>query len=314
MTNPLFKTLPANVPAQVKRANWLGRYLDVEKGFDKKLRVVLLDALSAIDDAFEEIPDDDGTKLGKRIRKRQLALSHNAIRSTIKSIFGDTTDLIKNGRADAAVAALEAGLYDQRGILAKLFKDPTQRRQYVESAKVTAARNIDAVITRTLESAKPLSQNVYRTQALANGQVDRIINRGLAKGDSAANIARDVRSLIDPNTPGGVSYAAKRLGRTEINNAFHAQAIHDAQTNPFVNSMTWNLSKVHESDPGDECEEYAEIGQFDVDKVPDKPHPNCRCYVMPDVEPYEDFEQKLVMGQYDSAIDDFFGLKLEHDG
>lgn len=312
MTAPQFNTLPANEPDPVKRANWLGRYLDVEKGYDEKLKVVLLDSLSGIDDAFEKVGDSD--KIGKRVRKQQLALSNKAVRNTINGIFGANANLIKSSQSDAAVAAVDAGLYDQRGILATLFKDPTQRKQYAESLRLTAARNIDAVMTRTLESQKPLSRKVYRTQALANGQVDRIINRALAKGDSAADIAKAVKGLIDPNVPGGVSYAARRLGRTEINNAFHAQAIHDAQENPFVTDMRWNLSKRHEDDPGDECEEYASIGTFPKEHVPDKPHPNCRCYVTAELEPYEDFETKLVSGQYDSQIDDVFGLKPVGDG
>lgn len=305
MTLP-FNTLPANEPEQVKRANWLGRYLAVEGKYDKKLKDVLLDALSAIDDAFERFSDSD--KLGRQVRKQQIALSHKAIRSTIRDIFGDATDIIKVGRVDAAVAAVDASLYDQRGVLAVLFKDPTIRVQYAKSLEATAARNIDAVITRTLETAKPLSKNVYRTKALANRQVDIAINRALAKGDSAANLAKDVKDLINPNVPGGVSYAAKRLARTEINNAFHAQSIHDSQETPWIDQMRWNLSKRHEDDPGDECESYYRIGTFDKEKVPDKPHPNCRCFVTPELPNYEDFETKLIAGQYDQHIDDVFGL------
>ena len=307
MTNPLFNTLPANESKRLKRANWLGRYLEVEGKYDKKLKSVLLDALSDIDEAFEKVGDSD--QLSKRVRRQQLALSNKAVRSTIRDVFGQNTNLIRDSKSDAAVAAVDAQLYDQRGILATLFKDPIQRQQYAESLRVTASRNIDAVMTRTLESAKPLSRNVYRTQALAKGQVDKIINRGLAKGDSAANIARDVKSLIDPNVSGGVSYAARRLGRTEINNAFHAQAIHDAQENPFVDAMKWNLSKVHASDPGDECEEYAAMPPFPLDQVPDKPHPNCRCFVTAELEDYDQWHSKLITGQYDSQIDDVFGLQ-----
>ena len=308
MSNPLFNTLPANEPDPVKRANWLGRYLDVEKGYDEKLKVVLLDSLSGIDDAFEKVGDSD--KIGKRVRKQQLALSNKAVRNTIKEIFGANTNLIKSGQSDAAVAALDAGLYDQRSILATLFKDPIQREQYAKSLRLTAARNIDAVMTRTLETKRPLSQKVYRTEALAKGQVDKIINRALARGDSAADIAKAVKGLIDPNVPGGVSYAARRLGRTEINNAFHAQSIHDAQNTPWVEGMRWNLSKRHEDDPGDECETYYEIGVFDKEHVPDKPHPNCRCFVTPELNAYQDFEDALIQGKYDRHIDEVFGLSL----
>lgn len=289
----------------VQKANWLGRYLDVERKFDEKLKSVLSDAVIGIDKAFGDLTGDN---ISSKVRRVQISQSHKAIRSVIKSIFGDTTDLITDHRQDAAVAAVDATLFDQRGILARLFSDPQERKDYAESLRLGARRNIEAVIVRAIESEKPLSARVYKTEALANGQVTQAINRALANGDSAEKLARDVRALIDPNTPGGVSYAAKRLGRTEINNAFHAQSIHDAKELPWVKSMTWHLSKVHVSDPGDECEEYSKHGSFPIDKVPDKPHPNCRCYVTPDQQDYDEFEDELLSGEYDEYLDDFLGV------
>jgi len=71
-----------------------------------------------------------------------------------------------------------------------------------------------------------------------------------------------------------VGYAAKRLARTEINNAFHAQAIADVQEKPWVEHVTWHLSKMHKPIPGDLCETY-DGQQFSTDLVPLKPHPQC---------------------------------------
>lgn len=287
------------------RANWLGRYLAVERKFDDKLKDVLTDALSGVDDAFGKL----GNKFSDKVRRAQLSQSSRALRSVIGDIFGSTGNLIREHRQDAAVAAVDAGLYDQSSILARLFPNSRDRETYADSLRQTGRRNIESVMTRVLETELPLSKRVYKSQALATGQVSTIINRALARGDSAANIARDVKALIDPAVPGGVSYAAKRLGRTEINNAFHAQSIHDAQETPWVQSMRWHLSKVHVSDPGDECEDYALIGLFAINLVPHKPHPNCRCFVTPELPDYQTFENGLLTGQYDSYLDDVLGFE-----
>lgn len=298
-------TSPA--PDPVRRANWLGRYLSVEKKFDSKLRDVLLDSLSGIDEAFENL----GDKFSDKVRRVQLSQSNRALRKVIGSIYRDTDNLIRKHRQDAAMAAVDAALYDQRSILSSLFPDPVARRAYADSLRQTGRRNIEAVAARVLDTEKPLSARVYNSEALANGLVSRTINRALARGDSAANLARDVRDLIDPSVPGGVSYAAKRLGRTEINNAFHAQSIYDAQESPWVKQMRWHLSKTHEIQ-GCDCEKYFKIGLFPIDAVPEKPHPNCRCFVTPELPDYADFESDLLAGEFDDELDKLLGF--DEDG
>jgi hypothetical protein len=290
-------------PKLIRRANWLGRYLAVERGFDDELYKVLTQSAKDVDKALVKLTDK--TNISSRIRGTQLSLVHNEMRRQMRDLFGPVSNLIRDHRKTAAKAAVEAGLYDQSRFLSMAFPNPADRAYYEESLKQTAQRNIESVMTRVLESHKPLSKNVYKTEALSKGMVDRAINAGLARGDSADDIAKSVRNLIDPKVPGGVSYAAKRLGRTEINNAYHAQSIHDAQEAPWTTEVRWNLSKVHKDDPGDACEEYADMGTFQVGHVPEKPHPNCRCYVTPELPDHEQFQQRLVAGQYDQYLDNF---------
>lgn len=286
------------------RANWLGRYLDVENGAVDKLSAVLSDAADSIDDTFNKFVPKN---FSGQVTRSRLALVSKAIRDKVKGIFGDTTNIIKNGQENAAVAAVNAQLYSDKSVLSQMFSSQADRDQYADSLRQTAKRNIDAVMTRVLETEKPLSTRVYHTQAIANGQVNQIINRSLAKGESAAELAKAVKSSILPNTPGGVSYAAKRLARTEINNAFHAQSIHDSQESPWVEQMEWNLSKTHKEDPGDECEQYAKQKLFPKENVPEKPHPNCRCFVTPKAMDYDQFENALVAGQFNSYVDNVMG-------
>lgn len=293
--------LPSNDPPQRKRANWLGRYLDVEGKFDDRLKDVLVQATSDISDAFGDLRED---LFSAKVRRVQVAQSGKAIRRIINGLFGTEHDLIREHQQDAAMAATDAALYDQRGLLSSIFK-PAELQTYAKSLELTAARNIDAVMTRVLETEKPLSARVYNSRALAQGLVSREINKVLATGGSAKDLAKNVTSLIDPNTPGGVSYAARRLGRTELNNAFHAQSIHDAQAVPWIEQMEWHLSKRHETDPGDECEDYALTQYFSTDQVPEKPHPNCRCFVTPKVPDRESFVQAVDSGQYNDYLDNW---------
>lgn len=284
-----------------------------------------------------------------------MALARKAIRGITRRFFGEVGGLIADYREDAAVAATEAMLFEEKDVLARVFESTTDRRNYAksmkesarqnirsvdssmaarkgspfprrkpiksgrmikhrndkadftQSLKQTAKRNIESVAVREKYTQRPLSEKVWRTKALADGLIGREINKGLARGASADEIAKAVIHMVRPDTPGGVSYAAKRLGRTEINNAFHFQAKQDAQNIPWINQMRWHLSKVHEDDPGDACEDYEQIGFFPVEKVPDKPHPNCRCFVTPVNEPYESFEQKLIQGHYDEHIREQLG-------
>lgn len=284
-----------------KRNNWLGKYLAVERGMDEQVYAALKDAMVAVDGSLVALVGEE-TK-SAATRRLQLALTHKEIRSHMTDLFGNVEGTLKEYHGKAAVAAVDAALDDEKRLLSKIFKDKVAAEQYATSLRASANRNIESVMTRVLETKQPLSKRVYKTRALSTGLVDRAINNGIARGDSYTKIANDVKSLIDPDVPGGVTYAAKRLARTETNNAFHAQAIHDAQDKPWTQQMRWNLSKVHQPDDGDPCEEYARQGVFPVEKVPGKPHPHCRCFVTP--EPVDDdvFDHAVMSGQYDNYLD-----------
>jgi hypothetical protein len=285
------------------RSNWLGRYLDIEKSADKDLFQALADATAAIDKSLLALKGS--TAEGAAVRRVQLALAHKEIRKEMTSLFGDVGNLIRGYNGKAAVAAVDAALSHETRTLGKLFKTKADRANYSASLRQSAQRNIESVVTRVLATQQPLSQRVYKTRALANGMVSKALNNGLARGDSADLIAVAVHDLISPNVIGGVSYAAKRLARTEIGNAFHAQSIASAQDQPWVHQMRWNLSKQHRDDPGDYCEDYAQIGLFPVENIPDKPHPNCRCFVTPEVDDDDTFDNQLFMGHFDAYLDEF---------
>jgi hypothetical protein len=133
---------------------------------------------------------------------------------------------------------------------------------------------------------------------------------------SAKEIAKQVFRFIDPETPGGASYAALRLGRTELNNAFHTNSIKQAQAMPWVEGVKWNLSGSHPRP--DECNEYAEDthyrggdgGVFLPQDVPPKPHPNCLCFTTTETQSDEDFIASYRAGDYN---DYFASIGLQND-
>lgn len=228
--------------------------------------------------------------------------SQGAITFALNELFKLTGQIIRSGQQEAALAALDAQLEDEQEILEILYPESKEREAVKESLRVTAQRQVQAMMTRILKSERPLSRRIYRTEAIAKNQIGNVVNGHLARGSSAADIAKDVKAFFNPNVPGGVSYAAKRLARTEIHNAFHAQSIQDMEDRPWIEKVAWNLSKTHD-EQGCVCEEYAKQ-EFTPDNTPMPPHPGCMCYVTPVLIPYEYFAQNLKIGLYNKWIEE----------
>jgi hypothetical protein len=147
---------------------------------------------------------------------------------------------------------------------------------------------------------RALSKRVYSSRALHENKVEDIVRSGLISNLSAKELAADVYKYVSPTTPGGASYAAMRLARTEINNAFHERQIAGARR-PGVEAVQWNLSGSHKVP--DECNVYAEHEPYDPDEIPEKPHPQCFCYLTYVTSPREDFKKELEAGKWDDEID-----------
>jgi hypothetical protein len=281
-----------------QRSNWLLRYLGVQRVYDK----VVIDALEMAAIDADHAFDNLGTvKIGERTRRYQINLARKELRKIINDLFRGFVPVIGKGQQDAAQAAEEAAIKEDAKVLAALFPDANLRKANEAAFKESARQGIQAMVNRVIgvSPTYPLSRRVYRAGSLASGKLDRDINSSLARGASARELADIARKSVSPKVAGGVSYAALRLARTEINNAFHAQSIGSMEDKPWVESVHWNLSKVHTEDPGDLCEEYADIGTFDKTNVPVKPHPQCMCYITPDMADFADFAASLQSGAYD---------------
>lgn len=293
MTRPLKLT-------QDQRETWLHRYLRVQRRYDKEVNQALRDAS---EDIAKRIEDLEGkSNIGAKVRRVQLLGANGMVTQGLHSLYENVLTITRHGQDDAAGAAAKAFIADSEQILEELIPDEYQRRVFEKSFRQSSMRGVQAMVTRILETELPLSERVWRSEAFARGQLSRVINSSLAAGDGPAELAKRVRYYVSPTAPGGVSYAARRLARTEINNAFHAQSISQAEDAPWVVEMQWRLSSSHVPTKGDECEAYAMQGTFDKDKVPRKPHPNCLCTVIPVMESDDEFFETLMSGGYDAWI------------
>lgn len=242
-------------------------------------------------------------QFGKMSRARQQQLIAREMHKTMRSMWEGVGHLAILGEKEVAKAALEA-----TGPLQRLMSGNDLSRQVERSLLATAKAGVDSYISRE-ESLRALSRRVYKNVALHSGVVDREIAKGLLRGLSAQELAAVIRDYISPNVRGGSSYAAMRLARTEINNAFHQTAIRYTREMPWVEGYRWQLSSSHPRT--DICNDYANEshghggrGIYSKTDVPGKPHPQCLCYITPVSVENAVFYRRLRSGAYDRYIRD----------
>lgn len=296
MTNPLTDD------SDELRKRWLERFIRTLSPYDTKLKKVLTQASKDADEALTALSKSSTFSSG--VRTAQIKMAQTEIQSLLDGVFKNVTPIIKDGQSGTAIAAANALTETDRQYLAAAFNSTNDVNAFIKSQRQSASVGVANAISRVTGSDIPLSARVYRTEKLANRWVQNRVNSSILRGDAARDIAKIVRDSIKPSVPGGVSYAALRLGRTELNNAFHCTAITMAQDRPWIKSMDWKLSHVHVIDPFTQeiCEEYA-LRVWPVGQVPPKPHPQCRCYVTPRLEAFDSFLSSLTTGQYTDWIE-----------
>jgi hypothetical protein len=253
---------------------------------------------------------DTSTRFSDTVRRNQLRAVLAEIRAEQISMWRSIGDEIQAGRHAGAIAAQEAleeiGRVVYAGLPASVADD------LVRTLRHTARAGIDTAYARI---PRALSTRVYDNALLSSGKIDQIIMSSLAQGLSAKEFARDVYRYISPTTPGGASYAAMRLARTEINNAFHQQQI-EAANAPGIKAIKWNLSGSHPRP--DECNILAERdsyrlggGVYPVAQVPDKPHPHCFCFLTYVSMDPEEFIEELRAGTFDQDLRNRYQMNLD---
>lgn len=289
--------------------------MSLQQKHDKSLLLVLSRAAADAEREISKYKNKEG--VGAQVRVAQLMGARGAISRILSYMWRDVGRITRAGQQEAQAAAIEKSFDWEEVLLARAVPDKDQRNALRKSLVAAADKNIDAMIARVLKTHIPLSSQVYRTRVLSNGWVERAINSALARGATVNELAADVKSMINPNTNGGVSYAAKRLARTEINNAYHSQAIDTARDKPWITGMRWHLSKSHPR--RDRCNELSEAdhgqgpGVYGLGQVPRKPHPQCLCYVVPETLSVAEFNRRLRTGQFDDYIESNWPANFSED-
>lgn len=267
--------------------------LAVQRVSDAEINRLLRTAANDLADAVLANPLDTG--VGTALRQAQLRIQAEEI---LRALWAGTGRTVTRGRLAAVARAARLGDTQMRELLDGLGDDALDA--IMRGARAAARMAVERATARLAgEGAYELSQRVYRNYALSRGQVDRLVNSAIARNLGARELAREVRRFVSPNAPGGASYAAKRLARTEINNSFHAMTNNYYTNNPFVDEMRWNLSRSHPR--ADDCDRYA--GQtFAPRDVPSKPHPQCFCYTTPEPISAREAARRLDDGRLDNWL------------
>jgi len=276
-------------------------YLRTQRVTDRELARLLL---VAAEDAEKRILARAGNKISDKVTRAQLQLISAELRAQVVALWPNVDNVVRQGMLNAADAAAKAEnlltstLYRAAGIPAA---------EMAAAVRQQARQGAENLYSRKL-AGRDLSARVYRTSVGAQGMLQGTINKALAQGANWKRLAGDVKGLINPRVPGGVSYAAERLARTEMNNAFHETQKRSAISNPFIDAMKWNLSSSHPE--GDVCDSLADddhegmgAGVFKKQNVPGKPHPNDLCYLTPEVVDEDEFVRKFHKGEYDKYLD-----------
>lgn len=287
MANPKLDRLP------------LDAYLRRQVVVDVAMRKVLRKAITSLDSEIKRL--SESAKIGNQVRASQLRLTREML-----AVWRDVGDVIETGIRDSAGDLAKVQEAFDKDLMRKLGTKMTP--DFARSLVAQAEAGLESYLSRS-HHRFTLSERVYRNGRKSVTAVEGIINEALLTGRSATEIARLVRSYINPRTPGGLSYAAMRLGRTELNNAFHETSIRMATDDPFVDRMKWNLSGSHPKP--DICNEYASAvnrrgwgpGEYAVSEVPRKPHPQCLCFTTTVPISEEAFLRNLHAGKYDSMTD-----------
>lgn len=259
----------------------LNEYLREQLRVDRELNRVLELAARQSAARIRTLQLREGDSIGARVRMAQLSM----VLAELVGIQRDTWTtgigpIIQRSYPRAQNAALRAMQVLQEVVEVAMGERAAQ--DLLRSFEQTARTGLELDRVRR---ARALSPRVYRNAALASGAVERQVRAGIIQGLSTRELADSVKKYISPSTPGGVSYAAQRLARTELNNAFHeAQKIQGEA--PWVRAMKWNLSGSHPRNLNCRCVRIANSdahdlgrGMYPADRVPDKPHPNCLCYM-----------------------------------
>lgn len=274
-------------------------YRRVQASTDAQLKRVLEQAAKDIRQRILRLPRG----VGGDVRGAQLRVTLAAIKKVQRSMWrgaiGPAVSSGIDGAEKAAESAIETMTRVAYASLSERVADAL-----VDGLRAAAQSGLKSDAARR---KRELSTRVYHQEAFHEGKLEELIRRGLVSNLTAKELATDAYKYVSPTTPGGASYAAMRLARTEINNAFHERQVEGAKR-PGVKAARWNLSGSHKVP--DECNLFAVQnlhgdgpGLYPAGQIPDKPHPQCFCFLTYESMSPKAFSEALASGDFHAEID-----------
>ena len=170
------------------------------------------------------------------------------------------------------------------------------------------------------KDGKGLSKRIWFNRNKVNGDIDRIIQKGIAEKKSAYELAQDLQDYVNPDVkkdwqwkkvyPGTaktIDYNAQRLARTSISHAYTLSMLKSCERNPFIQKVKWHSVFA----PGRTCPLCKERDgrEYSLKDCP-MDHPNGMCYQEPLLDDsLENIGSRLnswAKGNSDSALDEWY--------
>lgn len=290
----------AAVPAAPEPNDWLAAAIDELKQGDKATLALLQESYRNINKILQGLPNQPDAAFGDLVYRAQLERTRKALLDEQAKLFDRLGDKVAARRLRSASRAAKLSAASDAALL-RLVGDGAEGERLYAGATITAQRTVETILARQGMSKVPLSERIYNTSVWMHKRLDTLIASTLARGLNAQRFAKVARDWFSPSVPGGTRYAAMRLARTEINNAFHATSIDYAKSKPWVSQMDWHLSKSHPAP--DKCNPIAAASPYDVHLVPRKPHPQCMCYVTERTPDEDEWIDRFVAGEFDDYLD-----------
>lgn len=166
-------------------------------------------------------------------------------------------------------------------------------------------RLITNVITRLYSDGVNFSERVWQAGAVYQESIKEVLLGGLSINRDLFTIAKDIQvytkdgkvallkrygalergtAAFTRRIPRNVDWRAVRLVRSELYNSLQAAAIEQGHVNPGATGVyEWRLTPGVQHDCV--CIGYAETKFFKEEDVPEYPHPQCACVLIPVLRP-----------------------------
>ncbi|OAA93017.1 hypothetical protein [Clostridium coskatii] len=276
-----------------------------------------------IRDLYKEAAKDLKIKANKArkgsLTERWLKDYSKAVRAKVKEINKMLKSIIEeNVKSSAEYAtAIQLDFFDQINMRYGLgmSKSFTNMFSQVPSDVVK-----ELVKGNIYKDGRGLSRRIWFNDTKVNGDIDYIIQKGIAEKKSAYELAQDLQTYVNPDAqkdwnwkkvyPGTsktIDYCAQRLARTSISHAYTLAMLRSCERNPFTTKIKWHSVFA----AGRTCS-LCKDRDGRVYSLKDCPmdHPNGLCYQEPLLDDsLENIGSRLrnwVNGSSDSVVDNWY--------